>query len=170
MAPADTYDRDAPELAALLQPSFARPREPIFSARAGFLVAFFGGVHATLIFSFLNSRRLGRERTDAWWYALLALAGTAAIAVLAYLVESHQLPSWLVWSSDARRDVRTYSRACALVVFAVSYFRLRPYYTAAALSGHAPPNPWKAGIAASVAGAVITFCTAALATMVASPR
>src|SRR5687768_8037512 len=92
------------QLDSLLQQSLgqARPHEPLYSVRANFFVAFFGGVYATLIFSFLNSRRLGRTRDDAALYLLLAAAWTAAVVVVAHLHAAGQLPPWLDPTGGAR--------------------------------------------------------------------
>jgi hypothetical protein len=159
----DAHAGSGAELDALLQPSLARAEHAaLYSVRANFLVAFFGGVYATLIFSSLNSRRLGRARTDAALYLGIAAAWTATVAWCGYLLASGQWPDWLLLTGSAGRDARHIGRAVSLAVFGLLYLRLRPFYTAAQLGGRQAPSPWKAGLLAVAASAALTWLIGAL--------
>jgi hypothetical protein len=158
-------------LSSLLEPSLqhGRASEPIYSVRAGFMVAFFGGLYATLIFSFLNSRKLGRAREDLWLYVTLAALGTALVVWLGYAAISGELPSWLSFTDNRGRDSRYVVRAVALLMFGACYLRLRRFYTASQLAGQAPPNPWKPGLAACAVSVLLTLGAGALGAMMAGP-
>jgi hypothetical protein len=159
----DTHAGSKAELEALLQPSLAGTEHAaLYSVRANFLVAFFGGVYATLIFSFLNSRRLGRARTDAALYLGIAVVWTATLAWSGYLLAADQWPDWLVLTGSAGRDARHVARAVSLAVFGLLYLRLRPFYTAAQLGGRESPSPWKAGLLAVALSAALTWLIGAL--------
>ena len=159
-------------LDALLQPSLAHTglREPLYSVRAGFVVAFFGGLFASLLFSGLNSRRLGRTHQDAWLYAVIACIWAASLLWLGYAEATQTLPSWLSVTRDAHRDIRYASRALALAVFGLCYSRLRQFYVAATLAGQDPPNPWKAGLSCAAIGSVLTYLIAALGASLSAMR
>lgn len=156
---------------ALLEPSLSHTQAyvPPYSVRAGFFVAFFGGVYATLAFSAVSSRRLGRLRSDAWLYLLLALAWTGLVFWFGYTHGPRGLPSWWAMLTVSRgegaegmRVARYVSRACSLAAFGLSYLRLRQFYKAASLAGDAPPNPWKAAVGCALVGGVLTFAVLAL--------
>lgn len=161
----------AAELDALLEPSLSQTRVhvPPYSVRAGFFVAFFGGVYATLAWSALNSRRLGRLRADAWLYVVLALIWTAVTMWLGYADASRSLPSWLSQTGEAGRGLRYLLRALSLAVFGLGYWRLRRFYTAAAFSDEAAPNPWKVGLGCVLMAAALTYGVGLLGATFAPP-
>ncbi len=159
----------ATDLEALLQPTLkGRGQTPApYSVRANFLVAFFGGVYATLLFSWLNSRRLGRAREDGWFYALIAVLWTGAVMSIAYLVALDRLPSWLAQSDRPARDIRYFGRVVALIVFGVIYLRLRRFFKAAQIAGVESPSPWKPALAIIAGAMVLSFVAAAGGAMLA---
>jgi hypothetical protein len=158
-------------LANLLQPSLTDSASAVslYSVRANFIVAFFGGPYAAIALSYLNSRRLGRVRADVWVYALLALAWTAVIAWVSAstrgLGQPFGLPG-LALLGDAKRDLRMLSRAIGLAVCGLLYLRLRRYYVADQLAGDTSPSPWKAGILVVVGGGLCTVVVAVAAAAV----
>lgn len=146
-------------LTQLLEPSLrSDPGEGVpYSVRATFMVAFFGGVYAILWFSWLNSRRLGRAKEDAWLYAHVALVWTVAMGWWVHAILDGSLPAWLGRDDDSQRSVRLVSRGIALAVFGVIHLRLRRFFKAAELSGQEAPSPWQAGLTAVALGTVVTM-------------
>lgn len=152
------------DLDALLQPTLGGQRSAaaLYSVRASFMVAFFGGVYASLLFSFLNSRRLGRTREDGWLYALIAGLWTAFLAWGGYALALDQLPDWLAPTGQHARDFRYIARACALLVFGGIYLRLRRFFRAADLAGMEAPSPWKPGLLVSAVAFGLNFAALAI--------
>ncbi|HZF16766.1 MAG TPA: hypothetical protein VE046_12575 [Steroidobacteraceae bacterium] len=146
----------------LLRPSLSgeRPAAPIFSTRAQFLTAFFGGGFAALAIGTANSFRLGRLGRDL--PVVLALAA----AYFGYLYSLVATP--LGRSAVAFLGLRPTSvpvRLGGLAVFAILYLLHRTALRSAALTGEPPANPWITAIACMVAGGVIDWwLTHALAT------
>jgi hypothetical protein len=158
------------QLEHLLQPSLSEdvPHRPLYSVRAGFFVSFFGGVHATLIFSFLNSRRLSRAREDLWLYLAVGLVWLIALGAFAGHAAGSELPGWLAIAGDSTRGLRYASRLVGLIVFGLFYLRLRPFYKAAELAGDAPPSPWLAALGAIGAGTGTAMIGATVGALLAS--
>ena len=153
---------EAPRVAELLQPSLgAKSATAIYSVRASFFVAFFGGPFAIIFFSMINARRLGRLKDDAWVYALAALVTIATLALGVYLVGIGAFPE--IGDNDARRWVRYGHRVVALLIFGALYLRHRPFYRAAEMLVDAP-SPWLVGIGCVVASGVMQFAAAAALT------
>ena len=167
--PSSSDPASAGDLEALLQPTLAGrgPTPALYSVRANFLVAFFGGVYATLLFSWLNSRRLGRAREDGLFYALIAVLWTGAVMAIAYLMALDRLPSWLAQTDRPARDIRYLGRVVALLVFGVIYLRLRRFFKAAQIAGVESPSPWKPGLAIVAAAIVLSFVAGAAGAMLA---
>lgn len=155
----------ADDLGHLLRPSLGptvAPMRPLYSVRAGFLVAFFGGVYATLGFSALNTRRAGRLARDAWLYALAAVAWTGVLIAAGHALGTDGLPSWLGFAGTPQRGVRWVGRLTALALFGLVYLRHRALLKTQALVGTDAPNPWAAALLWVVLGAALSFAALTL--------
>lgn len=153
------------DLHHLLRPTLeaaAAVHQPLYSVRAGFLVAFFGGVHATLAFSALNSRRANRLAKDLWIYLLAGVAWAAALIVAGHGIASGGLPEWLDLAGTPQRTVRWGGRLVALGLFGLVYLRHRPLIKAQELLGDDPPNPWPAGLVVAGLSIVLTLALVAV--------
>jgi len=124
----------------------------IYSTRASFFVALLGGPFAILLFSALNSRRLGRLARDAGVLGFGAVATIALIVVASQQIEAGVEPSWLSWLGDGRRGLRAAVRVFSLLLFGLVYLSHRRFHKAQDLRGQAPPSPWAAAIACTLAG------------------
>lgn len=138
----------------LLSPSLqadASPR-PLFSVRASFFVAFFGGAGAAVVFTGLNSARLHRLGRDAW---LLALLGTLAAGYSLLtgfppaLLEGLGPVGELIGEPKTRRF---FGRGLGLLVWGAAYLAHRRFHRARELMSEDAPSPWKMGILATVVG------------------
>jgi hypothetical protein len=152
----------SPPLERLLEPSLGRPVDPPFSVRAGFFVAFLGGVFATLGFAALNARRTGRLAKDVWLIALVGLVWAGAVVWMAHRIAVEQAPGWLLLLGKPTSAWRLISRACGLAVFGLFFLRHRPLFATSELRGQDPPNPWLPGVVAVLAGSGLTFFLALL--------
>lgn len=134
----------------LLKPSLAndRPAVPLYSARAGFFVAFFGGPLAITFFSALNSRRLGRFRQEAIFFA----TGVGLYLVLTFLIISGapEQGDFLKWLAEQRRGnplFRYGGKILALALWGGFHLLHRPFHRAMHFTGMEPPSPWKGALA-----------------------
>lgn len=150
--------RSNPDLDGLLEPSLEQPEaaRPIYSVKATFFVAFFGGPLAVTFFSALNSKRLDRLRRDLPVY----VAAAASIVGVVYLYSELALDGSLFeMAREARqeftRHYRWLSRGHALVLCGVFYLLHRSAHRAQELIGADPPSPWRAGIACALADAAL---------------
>ena len=150
--------RDSGDLDALLEPSLEQDQaaRPIYSVKAMFFVAFFGGPLGVTFFSALNSKRLGRLRRDLPIFAAAVLAIAAAVYLYAELAFEGGM---LALAADRRQElVRHYrwlSRGIAILLCGAFYLLHRGAHRAQALVGDDPPSPWRAGIACAVADVVL---------------
>lgn len=150
----------------LLGPSLGRSAArsvTIYSLRACFFVGFFAGAPALLIFAGLNSRRLGRLKQDAWFYAAFAVALAALFVWLGQLAATAPLPEWMEMLGEGPRAISNVNRLAAFVVLGALYALHRPYFRASAMSRDPHPSPWVPGIVCSLIGGAITIGIAALA-------
>lgn len=131
----------------LLRPSLQADARtaPVYSARAGFWVAFLGGAVATTLFSALNSHRLGRLSRDAPFYVLGLVAFVAVIGV--YYFEPGLLGFDLESKREGRQTLRLLSRGMALALWLGYYLLHRQQHRAMHLTGGTPPSPWKPALA-----------------------
>lgn len=156
--PRKSSDRENDGLEGLLLPSLAENvgLVSLYSARANFMVAFFGGPYAAILMSYLNSRRLGRARVDAWVYALLTLLWSGAIVWLCATGNGKGVAAVSLFGSESRA-LRYGARAIALAVCGVLYLRLRRFYVAGQVAGGDSPSPWKAGLGVVAASTLLTL-------------
>jgi hypothetical protein len=166
--PAD-HDSSA-RLHSLLEPSLASDEQGVqvpYSARAGFMVAFFGGVFAIVIFSALNAKRLGRMRQDLVPHILVGLLMFAAVSGVAYLDAQGVRFAIFELLGDAERGKRYFFRLVALGLFGLSYLLHRRYYRSADLMVTSFPNPWPWGIGSAVIGGALSLVALQLGKMLA---
>ncbi len=131
----------------LLRPSLSsdKPTVSLFSTRAGFFMAFFGGPIAVTFFSALNSRKLERLKDDMLFYAI----GVILFVVLVFtmLNATPDGESIINWLQEQRRNnplFRYGSKVLALVLWGGYYYLHRPYHRAMQFAGIDSPSPWKA--------------------------
>ena len=148
----------------LLEPVLdeSRASEPLFSNAANFWVAFLGGPFALLGFSWLNTKRLGRQSEDLWLYVLCAVLSIVGFAVVVgYAIQSDPALSADddIWSAigSHRREIRFVPRLMGVALYGVFFFLYRRFYKAAAMYRQEHPSPWSAGIGAVVLGGVLQF-------------
>ena len=148
-------------LDSLLEPSLqGPPPEPLYSVRANFLVAFFGGVYAAALFGALNAQRMGRLARDVWIYALVATTWSAVGVWAGYAIMTETLPGWLSEVDVGGRPGRTLrfaGRAVSLALFGSMYLRQRVCFKAQELAGVTPAGPWRAALVCSAVSIVLSM-------------
>lgn len=140
----------------LLSPTIANEGPVrLYSSTAGMYVAFFGGFYATILFNFLNSKKLKRLKIDIPIYILWLLVGTWALSYLFRLAKGQvELP----WGGTLDKDITRYiSRGLGLIAYAGFYFLHKKYHSANENFGIEPLNPWVPGIICSAAGFILTM-------------
>jgi hypothetical protein len=148
----------------LLQPSLgseASP-QPLYSPRANFFVAFFGGPFAVIPFSALNAIRLRRLPADLPMYVAAVLLALASLYALLDTSAGAAVAAALGYEKTPARAHRFASRALALVLWGVFHLRHRRFQRSAELLGGARPNPWLPGVACSVLGGAVGVGVVAL--------
>jgi len=152
------------QLEHLLQPtlSVTRAVSPIYSTRAGFIVAFFGSGFASVIMTLLNVRRLGRLSQDLAMVVAGALFFTLVYVGSGYLAATGGSLPLVGEVKTHQREVRYLLRGLALAYFGLTYLRHQRFYRAQDLAGNDPPSPWVAGIAACVAAVALSFAFGSL--------
>lgn len=167
-------DQDYQPRADLLAPILddERPPEPLYSARAEFFTAFFGGPFAILILSSLNARILGRLNKDMWRYVLGAIIALCAVVGVTWLGMTDAPPQWYAEfvGDQGSRATRWISRGFALILWAALWWPYRRYHKAAELMGIGPRSPWAAAIASGVIGLGLGFVIIYLVTGYMQPQ
>ncbi len=148
----------------LLTPSLASARDvrSLYSVRACFLVAFFGGVYGAVVMGVANSLRAQRLLRDWPLYLLAVLAWTAFLWWYTRAVFLGAPPPWAELFGKPSRTLSYVGRAVGLACFGLIYLRHRVLFRAAETLGVAAPSPWKIGILAVAVGAVATAGLAAI--------
>lgn len=159
--------------AALLTPVLdgETARGPIYSARAEFFTAFFGGPFAILGLSGMNASLLGRLRADFWRYGLAGLASLALVVWMAWLAVADPQPRWLTdtLGAETQRGLRWSARVLGLLVWFVLWFPYRRYHKTAELMGIEPRKPWVAAITCVVGATALQFLIIFAAGAIARP-
>lgn len=147
--------------ADLLSPVFEEGQSttPLYSVRAEFLTAFFGGPFAIILFSALNANRMGRLKRDAWRYVLVFIATVAFVFWMLALNATDTPPVWAreLFGDEFRRLIRWVIRGFSLVVWGMLWLPYRRYHRTAEVMGIAPSNPWLSAIGCVLAGFVVQF-------------
>lgn len=133
----------------LLTPSLSATTRPVklYSVQSSFLVAFFGGPAAILLYSGLNSWRLRRTADIP-----VHLAGAAVVAGFVYaLLFQPALFDGLfdLLGNDMVRALRT---VLSLAICGVFYALHQKQHRSAAFFGDKPPSPWIPAIVCIAAG------------------
>ena len=162
---------DRPPLEDLLQLSLRRDERirPVYSVRAGFLVAFFGGLVAAVGFSALNTVRAQRVAREAPLLGVLACAGVAYSIWAGYAAQTHTLPTFLTELGGEGQGVRLLGRAVALAGFGVIYLLQRDLHAAQELRGQDSPSAWVPGIICCIVGFVVQLVLALLGVSLGQP-
>ena len=142
-------------LGDLLQPSLGRDDSPataIYSLRAGFLTAFFGGPLAAAVVALVNAHRLNRLRAD-WPIGLLGIALTFGLAWWQVRAGGDAWLNALMGPSATLYAVRI----AGLALFGAVYAMHRTYYRGMSVLGIKPPNGLALGAVAVVAGIAVNI-------------
>jgi hypothetical protein len=133
----------------LLNPTLSpeTSHQRIYSQRALFFVAFFGGPLALLLLNALNSNKLNRLRRDLLPY-LIALSLYVALLSVIIWSAPEGVSVWK-WIAAQRREnffFKYAPRIFALILWGGFAFLHRPFHKAAQLLGDDPPSPWRAAL------------------------
>ncbi|HEX8612624.1 MAG TPA: hypothetical protein VF800_15160 [Telluria sp.] len=133
---------------SLLTPSLspsAAPAANLYSVQSGFLVAFFGGPFAIILYSALNSWKLKRPLEALAYLGALALSAAFLIAV----TTGNLSLAWLArLIGNSAGEVAW--RALSMTLFCLFYLMHSKQHRSAALFGAKTPSPWIPGIACAV--------------------
>jgi hypothetical protein len=143
----------------LLQPSL-RSRQfllPPYSVRAGFFVAFFGGLFAAVIFGAINSRRADRLERDVAVLGLLACVGAGITTWMSYADVTHSMPGFIEALGGERHGVRLFGRGLGILGFGLIYLLQRDMHVARELRGQDAPSAWAPGILSGIAALVLSL-------------
>ncbi len=155
MSPSPPVPLSNSRLEELLEPSFSGSRLNLFSIRACFFVAFFGGVFATAVFGLVNASRMSRGWRDGWIYVLAAIVWAVFVVWAAYGLTTGTLPSWLRFAGSGR-SLRYAGRFVALAVLGLMYLRQKTFFRTQELTGADPADPWPVALSAFAAAFFIT--------------
>lgn len=126
----------------LLVPSLSNKRHNVglYSVRSSFLVAFFGGPIAQILYSTLNSYRLKRPQDSLFYLGAIVLSCLlfyfqieGGLAVLTPLVDG---------LLDENHITRNLPRLLALLIWGGAYLLHRNFHRSAQLFNMPAPNPW----------------------------
>jgi len=149
-------------IAALLTPSLSSAVvQPLYSVRALFFTAFFGGGAAGLWLSYLNARRLRRQRKDAVYLLLLGAVWLAFQVDLILLTRDGVLLG-AAWGNTGRGG-RALTHLAALLVAGVAFLPHRPFHRAMQVAGMSPASPWLAVLASVGVGLLTNLLAIGLA-------
>jgi hypothetical protein len=143
----------------LLQPTLSseEQRVPIFSVRACFFTAFFGGPLAVILLLALNSNRLKRLKNDLFFYLVGTLASLVYLFIILDIPEGADVSEWLVSQRHENMFYRYGSRGIGLFFWAAYYYLHKQYYKTMSLFDMEPPNPWIPAIICILAGGLLQF-------------
>jgi hypothetical protein len=125
---------------SLLTPSLSSRNAPaatLYSVRSSFLLAFFGGPLAIILYSALNSVRLRRPLDALAYLAALALVAGLYIALL-----ERAAPLLALGRLIGRNAFSVISTCMALLLMGAFYLMHRKQHRANQLFGADAPSPW----------------------------
>jgi hypothetical protein len=148
----------------LLKPSLSSPRDvrSLYSVRASFLVAFFGGVYAAIVMGVANSLRAQRLPRDLPLYLAAFVAWTIFLLWYTRALALGELPAWSLWFGKPAKTLSVMGRALALAFFGIVYTRQRTLFRAAEALGVDSPSPWKVGLVACALSLAATLLVSAI--------
>jgi hypothetical protein len=129
----------------------------VFSVRATFFVAFFGGGFASVAFTALNAQRLGRLRRDRLLLLFGALFFGGFYFAVGYATAAGLSLPVVGVLSEGERTVRTVGRILALGFSALAYLRHGASQRALNQAGRPSPSPWKAGLSCAALSVALSF-------------
>lgn len=146
----------------LLQPvlSTVDNKIPIFSVRACFLTAFFGGPVAIILFSATNSYKLKRLKDDLIFYLLGAVILSLYLYIILDVPEQADITNWMIKQRKENLFYKYGGRVLALFFFFGYNYMHKHYHKALEIFAIPTPNPWKAAIICVVLGGGIQFILA----------
>ncbi|NHZ87863.1 hypothetical protein F2P45_02280 [Massilia sp. CCM 8733] len=133
---------------SLLTPSLspsAAPAANLYSVQSSFVLAFFGGPFAIILYSALNSWKLRRPLDALLYVAGLALAVSYLVAFMTGYAPLARLID-LIGGSAAD----ALWRALALALMGIVYLMHRKQHRSAALFASTTPSPWIPAIACAL--------------------
>lgn len=130
--------------------------QPIYSQRALFFVAFFGGPLALLLLNALNSIKLNRLRRDFLPYLIALFLYVALLTVIIWSApEGVSAWKWIVAHRRENFLFKYAPRIFALILWGGFALLHRPFHKAAQLLGDNPPSPWRAALGCFAVAIVI---------------
>ena len=148
----------------LLKPSLSSPRDvrSLYSVRANYLVAFVGGVYASIGMGVANSLRAQRLQRD-WPVYLAAFVGwTAFVLWYSRATALGTPPAWAGVLGAHHRTLNIIGRALGLALFGIVYLRHQALFRAAEALGVGAPSPWKVGLVVCGLALVVSLVVAAI--------
>ncbi|NHZ79923.1 hypothetical protein F2P44_11640 [Massilia sp. CCM 8695] len=133
---------------SLLTPSLSPSRAPaaiLYSVESSFLLAFFGGPFAIILYSALNSWKLRRPLDGLVYLAALLLSVAFIVAV-----KTRYAPLAGLMLAIGASAAELLWRALSMVLFALFYLMHRKQHRSAVLFGAKAPSPWIPAIAFAV--------------------
>lgn len=133
----------------LLTPSLSASAAPVklYSIQSSFLVAFFGGPAAILLYSGLNSWRL-RRAADIPVHVL----GAALLVALVYTSMFHPAVFDGLYALLGKDTVRALRTMLSLAICGTFYALHQKQHRSSAFFSDKPPSPWIPAIVCMVAG------------------
>lgn len=143
----------------LLQPTLSNKeqRVPIYSVRACFFTAFFGGPFAITLLSALNSNKLKRLKNDLRFYFLGTFVYLVYLFIILDIPEGANVSEWVNIQRRENMFYRYGSRVMALIYWAVYYYLHKQFYKMMDIFDTVPPNPWKTAIICILLGGFCQF-------------
>ncbi|WAS97912.1 hypothetical protein [Nannocystis punicea] len=143
----------------LLQSSIRRSSvTAIYSLRAAFYTAFFGGPFAAILIHRRNAELLGRLDRDRGVHIAALVLALAFYVAGAYVAVHPEVLAGLPPELKPAQFVRYTSRLVALLIWAGLYFRMRDEYRAARLQDAHLPG-WREGLMWVLVGGVASVAT-----------
>lgn len=139
----------------LFEPTLQTETPPTanYSQLSHYLVAFFGGPLAILLFGMMGANRIGQLRKDTVFFSILALAVAVQFAAGYWMLRSGALGPEREFATALRFGNRVLSMVWGLII--IRHYRALD--TAADFADLERPNPWGPAVGAMVIAFVATF-------------
>lgn len=138
----------------LLQPTLSTEEQkvPIFSVRACFFTAFFGGPLAITLLSALNSNKLKRLKQDLIFYFVSISAFLIYLFIILDIPEGADISEWTATQRRENILYRYGGKGLGLLFWMAYYYLHNQYYKTMSLFDMEAPNPWIPAIICIVIG------------------